>query len=111
IVVLGVFGGVVLCAIVAGIAMLIVMVVRMATGHVRSRFVRTPGDLGSDGGLWMETFGLFLAGFMLVHFLGGMLDKMAAPDAHWPTAAVLGMQWCLVGVIFWPRLRGMSRER
>ena len=109
-VLVGLFGGVV-AGVGAGVAALIVLIVRAATGNLRGRFVRTPPEMGSDRALWLETFAVFLVGFLLVHVAGAGLKVVAAPEASWPAAAVLLMQWGLAGVIFWPRLRGMSRER
>ncbi len=111
VIVLAVFGVGLFLALIGGLIALIVLLVRATTGALRPRFVRTPPELGSDRALWLETFAVFFAGFLVVHLVGAGLDKLAAPKAAWPTAAVLLMQWSLVGVIFWPRLRGMSRER
>src|SRR5215471_12599069 len=37
----------------AGLAAMIVLIVRAATGNLRTRFVRTPREMGSDRALWL----------------------------------------------------------
>jgi membrane protease YdiL (CAAX protease family) len=111
VVVLVLFGLWLFVAIVAGLVLLIIFLIKWTNGTLPARFVRTPAEYGGDRGVWLETFAVFLGAFLLVHFVGGAIAGLAPKKAMWPMAVVLLMQWCLVGVIFWPRLRGMSWER
>jgi len=74
----------------------------------------TPG-----GSVFLETFGVFLAGFGLIHFGAGVVTAFApAPPAdgsspmqgaaRWILLGTLLVQWGLLVTIFWPRLRGMD---
>lgn len=109
--ILAIFGMGVLAAIAAGFVVLIIAIVQAATGRLRPRFTRTPPDLGSDRGLWLETFAAFLAAFLVIHFLGLGLSSAAKKGAAWPSIVVLLLQWGIAPVILWPLLRGMSWER
>lgn len=105
------FGIFLVVAILSGIAVLIVAIVQFSSGSLRFRFARTPEALGSDRGLWLETFCVFLAAFLAVHFAGMGLSKLGGKGAAWPVALLLLLQWSLVLVVFWPIARGMSWER
>ncbi len=78
------------------------------------------------GSVFLETFGVFLAGFGLLHFGSGVVamlfaapptggtvataESTAAMDAvlRWILLGTLLVQWLLLLTIFWPRLRGVG---
>lgn len=104
-------GAGILLAILTGVVLLIVALVKLLSGALHSGFVPTPQDMGGDRALWLETFCVFLAGFLALHGVHAALASWAGKDAEWTTAAALGLQWCLALTVFWPLLRGMSWER
>jgi membrane protease YdiL (CAAX protease family) len=65
----------------------------------------------AGGRLWLETFAVFIAGFLLVQVAVALVTRSAPGDAAWPTWLRLGSQWSLALLVFWPVLRGMSFER
>lgn len=94
-------------AIVAGFMLFIVAIVAVATGRIRPRFVRPePG-----GSVFLEVFALFVAGFLLLKIVSGLIDAFAPAEASWPIVATLAMQWALLVVPFWPLVRGMKWQR
>lgn len=101
----------ILGAITVGLVILIIGLVQAVTGRLRARFVPTPAELGSDRGLWLETFAAFLAGFLIIRFARDGLEAWAGKDAAWTGLVALGLQWSLIGLLFWPLFRGMSWER
>lgn len=105
--ILVVVGFVVLFGIGALIASLILFPMAIAgvvSGRIRGAFVPpAPG-----GTVFVETFALFLAGFLGLKFLAGAFASLAAPDATWPIYATLGAQWLLVPILLWPMARGMT---
>src|SRR5690606_8672697 len=101
----------ILGAITVGLVILIIGLVQAVTGRLRARFVPTPEELGSDRGLWLETFAAFLAGFLIIRFARDGLEAWAGKDAAWTGLVALGLQWSLIGLLFWPLFRGMSWER
>lgn len=98
-------------AFLTGVVLLILGIVWACTGRIRSRLVRTPEDMGWDRGLWLETVVAFLAGFLLVHVAAEAVEWLVGGPRPWMMPMRLGMQWLLVLTMFWPLVRGMSRER
>ena len=108
-------GAVLLVGGLGGLTMLILAAVFFLGGKLKRRF--EPPKPG--GSVFLETFGVFLAGFGLVHFGSGVVAAMV-PAATQPEAeghdqamrmlllGTLIAQWLLVVTIFWPRLRGVS---
>jgi membrane protease YdiL (CAAX protease family) len=73
-------------------------VVWAAQGKIRPRFVApTPG-----GSVFLEMTACMVWGFLLL----SILRDVALKDA--PLGVSLGLQWLLVGVVFYPLLRGMK---
>lgn len=64
--------------------------------------VPTPG-----GSVFLETWAAFVVGFLLVILLQGLLVALTG-GAPGTEPAALMMQWLLLGVVFWPLLRGMA---
>lgn len=97
-------GGVLVLAFTGGIVMLVLAVVFGATGKLRASFVPPlPG-----GSVYLETFGVFVGGFLLIQVVGAMLS-LALPE---DTAVLvsMGLQWTLVLTVAWPLLRGVPKE-
>jgi membrane protease YdiL (CAAX protease family) len=95
-------------------ACMITMIVLLATGKIRRRFVPpAPG-----GSVFLETVALFVGAYLCLHVLAPVLVTAAAGSGSppaWAKAAVLGAQWLLVLLLMWPLLRGVTwsglRER
>lgn len=102
-------------AFVAGIVLLIVAIVRRAGGGLpfREAVIRggqDPIEPRSEGSrrLWLETFAVFLLGFLLLRLGNLALDTVATKENSRLiiVASLLG-QWLLLPLIFWPVFRGM----
>jgi membrane protease YdiL (CAAX protease family) len=104
------FGLVVLAAIAAGFVILIIGIVQLLTGKLRPAFRPTPPELGQDRGLWLETFIVFLLGFLVIKGAAALLEHYLGP-APWQGPLALFLQWSLALFIFWPIFRGMSVQR
>jgi membrane protease YdiL (CAAX protease family) len=89
----------------AGLGMFIAAIVLLATRRLARRFV--PPQPG--GSVYLETFGVFLAGFALVQVLGFILASIMPQRAG--GLAGLGLQWLLLVVVLWPVARGVSLGR
>ncbi len=93
--------------VLVGLVLLIVGAVLAATGRMRPAMARTrPG-----GRLWLETFAVFIAGFLTLQVATIVAQSQAPAGATWPIWLNLAGQWSLVLLVFWPLLRGMSFER
>ncbi len=110
-VVFTVFGGVVLLSLFTGFVLLITGVVLAASGKLprwptpwRDDYPELSPALRS-GRVWLETFGLFIAGFLALLLLRDLMPyQQLGIDPLW---FVLLSQWVLVLVLFWPVVRGM----
>ena len=98
-------GCVVLAAFVAGVVMFIVAVVGFASGRMRAAFV--PPTAG--GSVPIEMVAVFLAMFMMLKIGSEVLHATTALDEKQLTIIALLAQWSLACVIFYPRLRGVSK--
>lgn len=97
-------GGVMVLAFVGGIVMLILAVVFGATGRLRARFVPPlPG-----GSVYLETFAVFVAGFMVLQIAGAGLGLVLPADVAGVVA--MGLQWLLLLTVAWPLVRGVPRK-
>lgn len=95
------FGALVLLALLSGFAALIVLCVKLGSGSLRMRFVPpAPG-----GSVYLETFAVFLALFMALQLVAGLLGTSL------PEAAQFSLQWVVLLAIFWPLVRGVSFAR
>lgn len=105
-----VLGGLMLAVVffvLAGLVLLIIGAVMAANGRMRPAMASTrPG-----GRLWLETFAVFIAGFLVLQVATIVAQSQAPRGATWPIWLNLGGQWSLVLLVFWPLLRGMSFER
>ncbi len=99
---------------IGGLAMFIVAAVFFFSRRMPRRFEPPmPG-----GSVFLETFGVFLAGFGLIHFGAAVVMLLVtstttggtASDAtlRWLLLGTLLVQWSLLVTIFWPRLRGVG---
>jgi len=57
------------------------------------------------GSVYLETFAVFVASFMILQVLSGLVEGKI------PVWAQYGLQWLIVLSIFWPLLRGVSLAR
>jgi len=90
---LGVFAG--LGVGLLAVALFVTGIVLLATGRIRSHYHRPlPG-----GSVYLETFALFLLGFVVLSLAGmfGLPDGVSAT-----------LRWALLGVAFWPMARGVN---
>lgn len=102
-VIMGVVG-----AVITGCVLLVYFIVRLSSGRLTLRFV-PPGPGGS---VFLETFGLFLAGFLLIKLAAEFAFSGAiARGETWPIGVTLAGQWLLTPILLWPVLRGMSFRR
>jgi len=94
--------GIILCALVAGMALLITALVKAMNGSLRCHFVRpAPG-----GSVAAETVAVFVAGFILLKVSTGAVASVVSDEtALW---FALCAQWALIPLIFWPVARGVS---
>ncbi|MEL6796679.1 MAG: type II CAAX endopeptidase family protein [Planctomycetota bacterium] len=96
-------GGVMLLAFVGGFVVLILAIVYAATGKLKGRFVPPlPG-----GSVYLETFAVFVLGFMLLQAAGAGLSLVMTPESA--AIATMGLQWLLLLTIAWPLVRGVPR--
>ena len=97
-------GGVMLLAFVGGFVVLILAIVYAATGKLKARFVPPlPG-----GSVYLETFAVFVLGFMLLQAAGAALSLAMTPESA--AVATMAMQWLLLLTIAWPLVRGVPRK-
>lgn len=98
----------VISAVITGFALLIFFIVRLSSGRLTLRFVPP----ASGGSVFLEMFGVFLAGFLLIKLLSGVAFSGAISRGEtWPIGVVLASQWLLTPILLWPLLRGMSFRR
>jgi membrane protease YdiL (CAAX protease family) len=96
-----------LIAIMGGLGCFIAMIVLIATGRIRRRFV-APAPGGSFG--W-EILGAFVAAFLGLRLVGmaigaGFVKAGSAPP-EWLGPAAIALQWVVALAVFFPLLRGV----
>jgi membrane protease YdiL (CAAX protease family) len=94
-------------ALMAGFVLLMVGLVLGLSGKMRPAIARP--RTGSP--LWLETFAVFVGGFLLLQLIMAAIEMTAPKGATWPLWANLLGQWGLALLVFWPVVRGMSAER
>lgn len=108
-----VLGGGILLAFLAGLVLLIVGIVWMHDGRVRSTFAGArasgpePARSAWARGLWLETVAVFLLGFLALKLVLLAIESFF-PGAPWSIWVALLGQWALVACIFWPVVRGLT---
>ena len=94
-----------LTVVLAGLGSLITLVILLATGRIRRRFVAPlPG-----GSTFLEVLPVFAGGFLLIKLVMPWL--IAGPDGsvpEWGLKAQLIVQWLLVPACLWPLVRGCT---
>lgn len=106
-------GGVVGLAALAGFVLLIVAVVLLAQGRMRSGLRRQmaaeAGEVtsGPGRGVWLETVCVFAGGFLALKVGQIALVQLGVGEETITWVSLLA-QWSLVTAIFWPVARGMS---
>lgn len=99
--VLGGVGLLVIGVFAAGMGLLITGIVLAGTGRLRARFVPpAPG-----GSVYLETFLVFVLGFLVLQFVGEGLTLVLTERQA--VVASLGLQWVLVLTAAWPLARGV----
>jgi membrane protease YdiL (CAAX protease family) len=88
-----------LMAFLAGLVLFVVMVIKLFS---RKGIVRAYSPPAFGGSVYLETFALFLAGFIGVSLLSEPLSKAAGFSVEYV------LIWTLLIVPFWPLLRGQS---
>ncbi|MEL6499376.1 MAG: CPBP family intramembrane glutamic endopeptidase [Planctomycetota bacterium] len=100
---LGLAGGVMLLAFLGGFVVLILAIVFAATGRLKARFVPPlPG-----GSVYLETFAVFVVGFMVLQAAGAALSLVLTEQTA--TIATMALQWLLLLTVAWPLVRGVPR--
>ncbi len=100
-----VLGLVIVSALLAGTVLLIIAIVRFGAGRMRPKF--TPPTAG--GSVAIELVAIFLALFMCLKVASEMLEANTTLTPMQLTVVALCAQWLLAPIIFYPRLRGLSR--
>jgi len=95
----------VVVAFVAGIVLFIVALVKLGSGRLQRAFAPAP----RGGSVYLEIFTVLLGGFLVLRLLGAAFESVTDPLIA--TRLTLVLQWLLVGVVFWPRLRRVPWER
>lgn len=94
-------------AIPLGFLLFILAIVLIATGKIRPAFIPpAPG-----GSVFLETFALFVAAFLLLKIIMLLAEMAFGPEAGWLAFVAIILQWCLLLVPFWPLVRGMGWQR
>ncbi|MGH7244897.1 MAG: CPBP family glutamic-type intramembrane protease [Phycisphaerales bacterium] len=96
-----------LIAVMGGIGCSIAMVVFIATGKIRRRFV-APAPGGSFGWEILAVFLLAFLGFKVVATLVGVIASRSGSLPSWFAYVALGGQWLVALAIFFPMLRGVK---
>ena len=100
---LGAVGLGAIVAFLAGCVLLVIGVIMLFTGKLRPRMPVPQGG----GSVYVETFAIFVAGFLALKLVSGYL----ADNAMGPPWLSFALQWSLVLVLFWPLFRGMNAQR
>jgi membrane protease YdiL (CAAX protease family) len=102
---LGLFGLVILLAVLTGLLLLIFGLVMYARGTLRTRFI-PPGPGGSVA---IETVAVFAAGFITLKIVAEIVASQMS-SAGSALTFTLAAQWALVLTMFWPMVRGVRRR-
>ena len=94
-------------AVMGGIGCSIAMVVLIATGKIRRRFV-APAPGGSFGWEMLAAFLFAFLGFKIAASIFGAAISTAGSPPDWFPYVVLGGQWMVALAIFFPMLRGVK---
>jgi membrane protease YdiL (CAAX protease family) len=86
-------------AFLAGIVLFILMVIKLFS---RKGIMRAYSPPAFGGSVYLETFVLFLGGFVVISLLGGVLNNATGLTLDYIII------WLLLLVPFWPLLRGQS---
>ncbi len=95
------FGLLVVLALLAGLVLLIILIVKLGIGSLKLHF-RAPAPGGS---VYLETFAVFVASFLVLQVISNLIEGKAPDWAHY------SLQWLVLLSIFWPLLRGVSLKR
>lgn len=91
---------------ITGLVLLIIAIVKLASGEVRSGF-----DPPAPGGsVYLETVAAFFTAFLLLEAVKVALIA-AVGHPPWLGGVMLAMQWAVLPVIAWPLVRGVPWAR
>ena len=96
--------GLVVLAIVAGLALGITAIVMAALGSIRFAMPRP----GPGGSVYLESAVLFVACFALLQILQGIAALIGEPALTIAGVAAMPAQWLLLLVPLWPLVRGVT---
>ena len=95
------FGLLVVLALLAGVVLLIILIVKLGVGSLRMRF-----DAPAPGGsVYLETFAVFVASFLVLQIVSALIEGSVPPWVHY------SLQWLVLLSIFWPLARGVGVKR
>jgi membrane protease YdiL (CAAX protease family) len=99
--------------LVGGFIALVVLALMVAGGRLKPwPITHAPPSEPGSAGLWIETVVVFIAGFMTLKLVSmGVLAAAPGINVQYLVWGTLLGQWALVLTLFWPRVRGMSREQ
>lgn len=97
------FIGVAAMAGLAGLVLFVVAIALGVSGKVRSRVAGMARTGEVDGAPFVETAGLFLLSFMVLGFIGALIDDVADVGV-----AVPMLMWLTLLLVLWPLSRGVS---
>jgi membrane protease YdiL (CAAX protease family) len=95
---------VIVATVLGALASCITMVVLLATGKIRPRFVPpVPG-----GSVFIETLALFIVGFLLLSVILPLVMERVGAGAWYTLEVRFILQWSLLAVCLWPMVRGLT---
>lgn len=99
-----------LIVVLGGLSCFVAMIVLLATGRIRPAFdPPVPG-----GSVYLEMIPVFAGAFLAIKIglpaLTGVLTG-GGSTPQWAILAMLLVQWSLVVIVFWPRIRGVPWSR
>lgn len=90
-----------------GVTAAIVMLAKMVGGKIRRGFV--PPETG--GSVYLEMVVCFVVAFLVMALAGDLVFAMYKEPPAWILSAKLATQWLLLGLVFYPLLRGVPLAR
>lgn len=91
-------------AVLLGFGLFAVAIVLLATGRIRRRAPRPV----AGGSVFLETFAVFVGGFMCIKLAHLLAERFVPEDRLGPISlALMGAQWLLLLTPLWPMVRGM----
>ncbi|MCA9302729.1 MAG: CPBP family intramembrane metalloprotease [Phycisphaerales bacterium] len=95
-------GSFALLVLLTGFVMLVVGIVLLGSGKIRTRMHRPT----RGGSVFLETYAVFVGAFLVYVLIATMIDHY--PSLHQYGVFILPAQWILLVTVFWGLLRGMN---